>query len=104
MDEQPVLNRIESLVEEEHRLWGASESGGLTETEHKRLHSVQRELDECWKSLRLRRAGVDRPLADSEVPDPPNEFDGPDPEPPHLEHGVHDNQPAPDPDIDPNVP
>ena len=84
MDEQPVLNRIESLVEEEHHLWRASESGGLTDTEHQRLHSVQRELDECWKSLRLRRAGVDRPLADSEVPDPPNEFDGPDPEPPGV--------------------
>ena len=106
MDEQPVLDRIERLVEEEHRLWRSSEAGGLTDTEHKRLHAVRKELDECWDTLRLRRAGVrDRLLPDSEVPDPPNEFDGPEPEPPHLERGVHEaNQPAPDPGINPNVP
>jgi hypothetical protein len=103
MDDGPVLDRIERLVEEEHRLWHASESGGLTDQERRRLHAVQKELDECWRRLRLRRAGVPE-LADSDVPDPPNEFDGPDPEPPHLEHGVHDNQPAPDPGINPNVP
>ena len=77
MNEQPVLDRIESLVEEEHRLWRASESGGLTDQEQHRLQSV---------------------------PDPPNDLDGPDPEPPHLEHGVHDNQPSPDPGVNPNVP
>ena len=103
MDDQPVLDRIERLVEEEHRLWRASESGGLTDTEHKRLHAVRKELDECWSALRLRRVGAE-PLADSEVPDPPNDLDGPDAEPPHLEHGVHDDQPAPDPGINPNVP
>jgi hypothetical protein len=104
MDEQPVIDRIERLVDEEHRLLRASQQGGLTDTEHKRLHSVRRELDGCWKALRLRRAGADRPLPDSEVPDPPNELEGPDPEPPHLEHGVHDNQPTPDPGVNPNVP
>jgi Protein of unknown function (DUF2630) len=104
MDEQPVIDHIERLVDEEHRLLRASEQGGLTDNEHKRLHSIRRELDGCWKVLRLRRAGSHRPLLDSEVPDPPNEFEGPDPEPPHLEHGVHDNQPTPDPDINPNVP
>ena len=85
------------------RLWRASEAGGLTDNEHKRLHSVRKELDECWSALRLRRAG-EQPLADSEVPDPPNDLDGPEPEPPHLEHGVHDDEPAPDPGINPNVP
>jgi hypothetical protein len=89
MDDRPVLDRIERLVEEEHRLWRASEEGGLTDPEHKRLHAVQRELDQCWSALRLRRAGAP-PLADSEVPDPPNDLDGPEPEPPHSEHGVHD--------------
>ena len=103
MNDQSVLDRIERLVEEEHRLWRASEAGGLTDAEHKRLHSVRKELDECWCALRLRRAGAE-PLADSEVPDPPNDLDGPEPEPPHLEHGVHDDQPAPDPDVNPNVP
>ncbi|MBN1529947.1 MAG: DUF2630 family protein [Thermoleophilaceae bacterium] len=104
MDEQPVIERIERLVEEEHTLWRASEQGGLTDSEHDRLHAVRRELDGCWTALRLRRAGVSEQLADSEVPDPPNELDGPDPEPPHLEHGVHDNQPAPDPGVNPNAP
>jgi hypothetical protein len=105
MNEQPVLDRIESLVEEEHRLWRASEAGGLTDAEHKRLHSVRKELDGCWRTLRQRRAGVTgQPLADSDVPDPPNDLDGPDPEPPHLEHGVHEDRPEPDPGINPNVP
>ena len=105
MDESPVVDRIESLVEEEHRLWRASEAGGLTDSEHHRLHAVRRELDACWNTLRLRRAGVQGlPPSDSDVPEPPNELDGPEPEPPHLEHGVHDDQPAPDPDVNPNVP
>jgi hypothetical protein len=103
MDEQSVIDRIERLVEEEHRLWRASTAGGLTDAEHKRLHSVRAELDDAYKVLRLRRAGADR-LPDSEVPEPPNELDGPDPEPPHLEHGVHDDQPAPDPGVNPNAP
>jgi hypothetical protein len=104
MNEQPVLDRIERLVEEEHRLWRASEAGGLTDVEHKRLHAVRRELDGCWDALRLRRAGSERLLPDSEVPDPPNELEGPEAEPPHLEHGVHDDQPAPDPGVNPNAP
>jgi uncharacterized protein DUF2630 len=105
MDEQPVLDRIERLVEEEHRLWRASEAGGLTDSEHKRLQSVQMELGGCWDALRHRRAGAPNPPPpDSAVPDPPNELEGPEPEPPHLEHGVHDDQPAPDPEINPNAP
>ena len=104
MDEQPLIDRIERLVEEEHRLWGASTGGGLTDPEHKRLRSVRRELDDAYEALRLRRAGADPLPPDSEVPDPPNELDGPDPEPPHLEHGVHDDEPAPDPGVNPNAP
>jgi Protein of unknown function (DUF2630) len=104
MNEQPLLDRIERLVDEEHRLWRASEAGGLSDAEHERLQAVQRELDGCWQALRLRRAGVERLPSDSEVPDPPNELEGPDPEPPHLEHGVHDDQPAPDPDVPRDVP
>jgi hypothetical protein len=95
MDEQPVMDRIERLVEEEHRLWKASEQGGLTDTEHERLLSVRRELDGCWNALRLRRAGVEQPLPDSDVPDPPNELEGPEPEPPHLDRGVHDDEQRP---------
>jgi hypothetical protein len=39
------------------------------------------------------------------VPDPPNDLDGPEPEPPHLEHGVHgEDEPAPDPDVPRDIP
>lgn len=104
MDEQPVLNRIESLVDEEHRLWQAGEAGGLDDAQRERLHVVETELEACWAALRGRRAGsVGAPPAD-EVPDPSNELDGPDPEPPHLEHGTHGDGPAPDPDVSSNAP
>ena len=33
------------------------------------------------------------------VPDSPNDLEGPDQAPPHLGHGVHDDEPAPDPDV-----
>ena len=104
MSEESVSDRIERLTEEEHRLWRASEAGGLTDAEHKRLHSVRRELEESWELLRVHRAGMEGRLPDSEVPDPPNDLDGPEPEPPHLEHGVHDDQPDPDPEVNRNAP
>lgn len=99
MDEQPVLDRIQSLVEDEQRLWRAGEDGGLTDSERSRLDTVRTELDACWGFLRRRRAGA--PDA-GDVPE--NDLDGPEPEPSHPEHGVHDDQPAPDPGINPNVP
>jgi hypothetical protein len=35
-------------------------------------------------------------LRDEDVPDPPNELDGPEEEPPHLQGGSpHDDEPAP---------
>jgi hypothetical protein len=88
MDDAPVLARIEQLVDEEHRLWRASEaSEGLSRSEHERLHAVRAELDRCWDLLRRRRAGADERLTDLDVPEPPNELEGPDPEPPHLARG-----------------
>jgi hypothetical protein len=39
------------------------------------------------------------------VPDPPNDLEGPEPEPPHLEHGVHgEDEPGPDPDVPRDIP
>jgi hypothetical protein len=104
MDEAPVLARIEELVDEEHRLWRAEGSGDLSPDERARLELVRGELDRCWATLRRRRAGAPDGLPDDQVPDPPNDLDGPNPEPVHLEHGVHDDEPSPDPDINPNVP
>ncbi len=58
---------------------------------HQRLAVVRRSLDHAYETLRRRRAGQpDERPADSDVPDPPNELDGPDSEPPHEDHGVHD--------------
>ena len=53
VEDQPVLNHIQRLVEEEHRL--------LEQREHpkadgNRLAEVQVELDQCWDLLRQRRA------------------------------------------------
>jgi hypothetical protein len=91
VDEQSVLNRIEDLVAEEHELWHAESEGRLDENGHERLAVVRRGLDQAYETLRRRRAGQpDEGPANSDVPWPPNELDGPDAEPPHTEHGVHD--------------
>ena len=90
MEEQPVLQQIEELVAEEHRLWRSESDGGLDETGRERLAAVRRGLDHSYETLRRRRAGQpDEGPADRDLPDPPNELDGPDPEPPHGDHGVH---------------
>jgi hypothetical protein len=90
VDEEPVLDRIEELVAEEHALWRAEAEERLDDAGHERLRLVRRDLDHAYETLRRRRAGQpDEGPVDGEVPDPPNELDGPDPEPPHSEHGVH---------------
>jgi Protein of unknown function (DUF2630) len=100
----PILDKIEDLVDEEHRLWSSAEQGRLDDAGHDRLHEIRGELDRCWDLLRRRRANPDAPDVPPDVPDPPNDQDGPDPEPPHLEHGVHTNEPTPDPGIPRNLP
>ena len=104
VDEQSVLNRIEELVAEEHELWRAESAGTLDDAGHRRLATVRQGLDHAYETLRRRRAGqAGDPLADRDVPDPPNELDGPDPEPRHADHGVHD-QDSSGPDPAPNAP
>jgi hypothetical protein len=51
--DQPVLNYIQQLVAEEHRLY---EKAALSKSDRKRLARVQIELDQCWDLLRQRRA------------------------------------------------
>jgi Protein of unknown function (DUF2630) len=98
-----IGDRIEALVEEEQALW--SDSGELGEEGHARLAEIREELDRCWQLLRRRRADPDAPDEPPRVPDPPNDLDGPEPEPPHLEHGVHgEDEPAPDPDLPRDIP
>jgi hypothetical protein len=97
VDDAPIRDRIEQLVEEEERLWSEAGHGQLSSEGHQRLADLRSELDRCWDTLRRRRAGMES--ADSgEVPDPPNEFEGVESEPPHLERGSpHPDEPAPDP-------
>jgi hypothetical protein len=93
--ESPILDRIDALVDEEHRLWRESEQGRLDEAAQGRLEAIRGELDRCWALLRRRRADPDAPDVPPDVPDP---------EPPHLEHGVHTDEPAPDPGIPRDIP
>jgi hypothetical protein len=51
--DQSVLDHIQELVSEEHRLYGQASLEGA---EVERLKQVQVELDQCWDLLRRRRA------------------------------------------------
>ena len=104
MDVRPVRDHIEELVAEEHRLRESHPGRDPDPDERARLAAVEAELDACWDVLRRRRAGQPEPLDDADVPDPANELDGPEAEPPHLEHGVHGEGPAPDPGTNPRLP
>lgn len=53
IEDQPVLNHIQRLVEEEHRL---HELRAHPKADRKRLAQVRIELDQCWDLLRQRRA------------------------------------------------
>jgi hypothetical protein len=48
-----VLGRIDSLVQEEERLYAKTQ---LSEEDGKRLGELKVELDQCWDLLRQRRA------------------------------------------------
>lgn len=51
--DQPVLNHIQSLVSEEHRLYA---QGVRAVADVERLAKLNVELDQCWDLLRQRRA------------------------------------------------
>ncbi|WP_323959922.1 DUF2630 family protein [Arthrobacter sp. JZ12] len=62
MNDQDILARIQSLVEEEHELRGSSSddpAGSSNEDRQNRLRRVEEELDQCWDLLRQRRAKHD---------------------------------------------
>lgn len=48
-----VLNRIQELASEEHRLYNQD---SLSKDDDQRLHEVQTQLDQCWDLLRQRQA------------------------------------------------
>jgi len=53
IEDQPVLNHIQRLVAEEHRL---HEQMDHPQADRNRLEQVRVELDQCWDLLRQRRA------------------------------------------------
>lgn len=53
MDDQSILQRIQHLVDEEHRLDTKNDHSPDDRQRHKEL---QVELDQCWDLLRQRRA------------------------------------------------
>ena len=56
MDDQELLQRIQALVEEEHKLTQQSHVGDLEEDQHARMRALEVSLDQCWDLLRQRRA------------------------------------------------
>lgn len=59
-DEQTILDRVHTLVEQEHRLRSQLADGILSAAEeHDRLREAEQQLDQCWDLLRRRRAARD---------------------------------------------
>lgn len=56
MADNEIHERIEQLVAEEHELYERGAEGGLSESEHQRLESIEVKLDQAWDLLRQRRA------------------------------------------------
>jgi hypothetical protein len=56
MADEEIHERIEQLVAEEHELFERGAQGGLSDSEHHRLESIQVGLDQAWDLLRQRRA------------------------------------------------
>ncbi len=52
MEDGRVLNHIDVLAKEEHRLYSKE---NLSEEELRRLRTITVELDQCWDFLRQRR-------------------------------------------------
>lgn len=67
MDDRELFDRINHLVDEEHRL-ESGQGDGLSPEEDARLRQVEVALDQCWDLLRQRRArrsaGLDPDQAD----------------------------------------
>jgi len=52
MSDKTILQHIQELVDEEHRLQSAQPGGDA----HERVRHIQEQLDQCWDLLRQRRA------------------------------------------------
>lgn len=61
-DEDPILQRIQSLADEEHALREREAHGPLPEADHLRVAEIELQLDRFWDLLRQRRARRDAGL------------------------------------------
>jgi hypothetical protein len=56
MDDEQIVKRIDSLVDEEHELEKLHTGTGLSDADRDRLKGLEVQLDQCWDLLRQRRA------------------------------------------------
>jgi hypothetical protein len=56
MNDHEIVQRIDTLVAEEHRLEHEHADTGLPDAERQRLEALEVQLDQCWDLLRQRRA------------------------------------------------
>ncbi|MGH3800931.1 MAG: DUF2630 family protein [Pseudonocardiaceae bacterium] len=72
MDDRELIDRINTLVDEEHHLERSHIGTALSPEEEGRLETLNVQLDQCWDLLRQRRArrnaGQDPDEADPRSP------------------------------------
>jgi hypothetical protein len=56
VDDQEIVNRINTLAEQERKLEEAHVGEGLAPEEEEKLRTIEVALDQCWDLLRQRRA------------------------------------------------
>ncbi len=56
MDDQNLIERIDALANEEHRLFEMELAGNFSIEHQERLKELQVMLDRCWDLMRQRRA------------------------------------------------
>lgn len=59
MNDHEIVQRIDTLVEEEHRLEREHADTGLSDADRDKLSALEVQLDQCWDLLRQRRARRD---------------------------------------------
>jgi hypothetical protein len=56
MEDQKVIDRINTLARDEHELWQRESRGEASEADRRRLKELEVTLDQCWDLLHQRRA------------------------------------------------
>ncbi len=57
MDQEQILEKITTMVDEERRLRASAQAGEVDRAEeNQRLRALEVQLDQCWDLLRQRRA------------------------------------------------